>query len=584
MVAAGGSSLVLGLSRLVPLSIIVAVLLTIVVLSYRQTIYAYPHGGSSYVVSRENLGSRASLVAGASILVDYVLTVAVSISAGVAAIVSLPAFRGLADRRVLLGLGLILLITVANLRGMKESGTIFAFPTYLYVVTVGAMVLYGLYKVYFGNIGVIEFDPAKAEIKAQAGGQLGLFLLLRGFSSGAVALTGVEAIADGVPAFRKPESRNASTTMMIMAGILGSLFFGISILAHHIQPYPSHDETVISQIGRTVFGDGPIYVILQLATVAILTLAANTAYADFPRLSSIIARDGFLPRYLGNRGDRLVFSNGIIILAVTASALIIAFGGITNALIPLYAVGVFTSFTLSQTGMVVHHRRLRAPGWKLASVISGIGASATFVVLLIVAVSKFTSGAWVPIVVVPAIIALFSAIKRHYTRVEEALEITPEEVPVQPFNHTVVVLVGRIHRGVLQALAYARSLRPEHLVALYVSHDDDDREEIQRQWREFGINVDLEITHSKYRELVGPVIEYLDEIDERWNNNTVTVVVPEFVVGRWYEQLLHNQSALLLKGRLLFREGVVVTSVPYHVDGYGVAPGAGPPQGTAGAP
>ena len=571
VVAAGSSGLLLGLSRLVPISIVVAILLTIVVLSYRQTIYAYPHGGSSYVVSRENLGRYPSLVAGASILVDYVLTVAVSISAGVAAIVSLPAFRGLANNRVILGLGLILLITLANLRGIKESGTLFAFPTYLYIFTVGSMVLYGLYRIYFGNIGVIEFDPAEAEIQRQAGGTLGLFLILRGFSSGAVALTGVEAIADGVPAFRKPVSRNAATTLMIMAVILGSLFFGISVLAHHIQPYPSHDETVISQIGRTVFGGGPIYVILQLATVAILTLAANTAYADFPRLSSIIARDGYLPRYLGNRGDRLVYSNGIIILAITASALIIAFGGITNALIPLYAVGVFTSFTLSQTGMVVHHRRTRHPGWKLGAVISGVGATSTFIVLLIVAITKFTSGAWVPIVVVPSIIALFLGIKRHYSRVSEALEISPAEVRPQPFNHTVVVLVGRVHRGVIQALSYARSLRPQHLVALYISHEDEDRTEIERQWREFGLNVDLEIQHSPYRELTTPVMEYLNELDERWHNDTITVVVPEFVVGKWYEHLLHNQSALLLKGRLLFREGTVVTSVPYHVEGFGMA-------------
>ncbi len=582
VVAAGTSSLALGLSRLVPISIVVAILLTIVVLSYRQTIYAYPHGGSSYVVSRENLGSRASLVAGASILVDYVLTVAVSISAGVAAIVSLPAFRGWADQRVTIGLCLIGLITLANLRGMKESGTLFAFPTYLYIVTVAGMVLYGLYQIYFGDdVGRIPFDAEQAEIQREAGGSLGLFLLLRGFSSGAVALTGVEAIADGVPAFRKPQSRNAAITMMAMAGILGSLFFGVSVLAHHIHPVPSHDETVISQIGRTVFGEGPIYVILQLATVAILTLAANTAYADFPRLSSIIARDGFLPRYLGNRGDRLVFSNGIIILAVAASLLIIAFGGITTALIPLYAVGVFTSFTLSQTGMVVHHRRVREPGWKLGLAISALGATATFIVLLIVAITKFTVGAWVPLVVVPTIIALFSAIKRHYTRVAQALEIKPEEVRPQPFNHTVVVLVGRIHRGVIQALGYARSLRPQHLVALYISHEDDDREEIQRQWREFGINVDLEIVHSKYRELTTPVIEYLEELDQRWNNDTITVVVPEFVVGKWYEQLLHNQSALLLKGRLLFRAGTVVTSVPYHVEGYGIVPGSPTPKASA---
>jgi len=573
VVAAGSSSLALGLAKLVPLGVVVACLLFVVVLSYRQTIYAYPHGGSSYVVSRENLGSRPSLVAAASILVDYVLTVAVSISAGVAAIVSLPAFRGLTDQRVILGLGLILLITVANLRGMKESGTLFAFPVYVYIVAVSGLVVYGLYRTYFGDIDVIPFDPGKAEIRREAGGSLGLFLLLRGFSSGAVALTGVEAIADGVPAFRKPAPRNAATTMMTMAVILGSLFFGVSVLAHHLHPYPSQEETVISQLGRAVYGEGPLYVILQLSTVAILTLAANTAYADFPRLSSIIARDGYLPRYLGNRGDRLVFSNGIVVLAVAASVLIIAFGGITNALIPLYAVGVFTSFTLSQAGMVVHHRRARQPGWKRGVAVSALGALSTFAVLLIVAITKFASGAWVPIVVVPLIIALFSGIKRHYTRVSVALEITPGEVRPLPFNHTVVVLVGRVHRGVIQALAYARSLRPEHLIALYVSSEEDDQAEIERQWREFNMNVDLEIMHSRYRDLVGPVMEYLDELDQRWHNDTITVVVPEFVVGRWYENLLHNQSALLLKGRLLYREGTVVTSVPYHVDtGDGVAP------------
>ena len=565
VVAAGTSSVALGLAKLVPISIVVAVLLAIVVASYRQTLFAYPSGGGSYIVSRENLGEYPSLVAGASLLVDYVLTVAVSISAGVAAIVSLPAFRSLENKRVLLGLGLIVLITVLNLRGIKESGTVFAFPTYIYIVSLTLLVGYGLARVAFGHVPPIAYNQGASEARRQAGGSLGLFLLLRGFSSGAVALTGVEAISNGVPAFKKPKSQNAATTMVWMGLILGVLFFGVSVLAHHLKPYPSQSETVLSQLGRAVYGGGPLYVILQFSTAAILTLAANTAYADFPRLSSIIARDGYLPRYLGNRGDRLVFSNGIIILAVTASLLIVAFGGITNALIPLYAVGVFTSFTLSQMGMVVHHRKERQAGWQRGVAINGVGSFATFVVLLIVAVTKFRSGAWVPIVVVPLIIALFSGIHRHYKRVSESLEISPQEVRPRPFNHTVVVLVGRVHKGVIQALAYARSLRPEHLIALYISHEDDDAEAIERQWHDFGINVQLEIKHSRYRELTAPIIEYLDELDERWHNDTITVVVPEFVVGKWYEHLLHNQSALFLKGRLLFREGTVVTSVPYHV-------------------
>jgi amino acid transporter len=566
VLAAGSSGLALALSKLVPISIVVAILLTIVVTSYRQTIFAYPSGGGSYIVSRENLGEYPALVAGASLLVDYILTVAVSISAGVAAIISIPAFQGAADQRVLLCLALIAFITLANLRGIKESGRLFALPTYIYIVTLAILVGYGLLRTYFGHVDPVPFDPEKAEFSRRVGGSLGLFLILKGFSSGAVALSGVEAISNGVPAFRRPESKNAATTMVYMGAILGSLFFGISVLAHHLAPYPSHDETVLSQLGRAVLGEGPIYVVLQFATAAILTLAANTAYADFPRLSSIIAADGYLPRQFANRGDRLVFSNGIVFLAAAASALIIAFGGLTNALIPLYAIGVFTSFTLSQTGMVRHHQRIQEPGWRRNAAINGVGAAATAVVTAIVASTKFTSGAWVPIVVVPLIILLFVAIKRHYTRVGGILAITPAQVRPVAINHTVVVLVGRIHKGVLKALEYARSLRPQHLVAVYVCFDDQDREAIEAQWQQFGISVPLEIVNSPYRELVEPVERYIDELDERWENDTVTVVIPEFVVRRWYEHLLHNQSALLLKGKLLFREGIVVTSVPYHVD------------------
>lgn len=566
VVAAGTSSLALGLSKLVPISIVVAILLSIVVSSYRQTIFAYPSGGGSYIVSRENLGTYPSLIAGASLLIDYVLTVAVSISAGVAAIISLPAFRGLEHQRVLLGLAIILIITVANLRGLKESGTIFAVPTYLYIFSISALVVYGLARTYFGHIKPVTFDPRRAEVARATGGALTLFILARGFSSGAVALTGVEAISNGVPAFRRDKSKNAATTLTWMGVILGTLFMGVSILAHHLHPFPSRDETVISQMGRAVWGGGPIYVVLQFSTAAILTLAANTAYADFPRLSSIIARDGFLPRQLATRGDRLVFSNGIIILAVLASVLLVAFGGLTNALIPLYAVGVFTAFTLSQAGMVRHHQREHEANWKRGVVINAVGSCATAIVLVIVAATKFTKGAWVPIVVVPLIIALFSAIKRHYDRVSKVLAVTPDDVRPVPINHTVVVLVGRIHKGVLKAIAYAKSLNPQHLLAVYVSYEDEDREDFEKQWEKFHIDIPLEIVHSPYRELVSSVENFIAELDARWDNDTVTVVIPEFVVGKWYEQILHNQSALLLKGKLLFREGIVVTSVPYHVD------------------
>jgi amino acid transporter len=577
--AVGASSLALGLNVLTPIAVAVAILLAIVVFSYRQTIYAYPTGGGSYVVSRENLGRKVSMVAGASLLVDYVLTVAVSVSAGVSALVSIPRFRDLADHRVGIGLTLIVLITLANLRGVKESGAVFAAPTYTYMVLLAGLIVYGLSREFFFDpLPHVPFDREHFDGARAIGGDLSLFLILKGFSSGAVALTGIEAMADGVPVFRKPESKNAAITLSALAVILGSLFLGTAVLANHLEPYPSHEETVLSQMAGVVFGDGALYFVFQLATAGILVLAANTAYADFPRVASIIARDGMLPRQLANRGDRLVFSNGIVLLAVAAGGLLAAFGGITTALIPLYAVGVFTSFTLSQVGMVRYQKTQARPGWQRRAVISAIGAMATGVVLIVVAVTKFTSGAWVPMVVVPAFMFVFSGIHRHYDRVNRALAITPDQVRPEPLVHTVVVLVGRIDRRVLKALSYAESLRPDHLMALYISQEEEDREAIQAQWEAFGIRTDLEIHGSKYRELVEPVQEFLDELEERWANDTVTVVIPEFVLGKgvagkWlFENVLHNQSALALKLALLYRRNTVVTSVPFHVD-Y-AAPGA----------
>ena len=381
MTAVGaGTSLALGLDQLVPIAIGVAILIAIVVTSYRQTIYAYPKGGAAYVVSRENHGELPSLVAAASILVDYILTVAVSVSAGTAALISIPTFHDtLIDHRVAICLTLIALISLANLRGIKESGRLFAFPTYGYIVMVVALIFFGLTKWFFGWFGGISaIDPSTIqglEVEEISGGTISLFLILKGFSSGAVALTGIEAISDGVPAFRRPEPKNAAMTLVAMGTILATLFLGVSVLASHLEPGPSHDITVFAQMGTAVFGDGATLFILQILTAGILVLAANTAYADFPRLSSIVARDGYLPRQLASRGDRLVFSNGIVVLGLMASALIVAFGGVTNALIPLYAVGVFTSFTLSQSGMVRYHLRERHQRWQQHAVISGIGAT-----------------------------------------------------------------------------------------------------------------------------------------------------------------------------------------------------------------
>jgi amino acid transporter len=556
------------LDYLVPIAFIVVVLLAIVAFSYRQTIFAYPSGGGSYVVSRENLGVNPSLVAGASLLTDYILTVSVSVAAGVAAITS--AFPELRDRTVPICLLLILLITLANLRGVKESGRTFAVPTYVYILSLGLLVGIGLVRSFTGNLGKLPPDPqALAEVThgntVFAG--VTLFALMRAFSSGAVALTGVEAISNGVPAFRRPESKNAAATLMWMAAILGTFFFGISVLAHRLAPTVQHEggETILSLLGRAVFGhNSPMYFVLQVATAAILTLAANTAFADFPRLSSIIARDGFLPRQLFNRGDRLVFSNGVIVLAVLAGTLLVVVKGEVTHLIPLYAVGVFTSFTLSQVGMVKHHLKEREPGWRGSMVVNGIGAVATGIVLLVVAISKFTKGAWLPIVVIPLVVMLLKGVKRHYNTVRASLAV-PDDWRPPRLNHTVVVLVGGVHRGVLEAMAYARSLAPNHLVAVTVVSDEEEQERIHQAWEAHGLDTPLDIVYSPYRELSRPILKFIDEIDARWDNDIVTVLIPEFVVKKWWEHLLHNQTALLLKGRLLFREGVVVTSVPYHL-------------------
>jgi len=566
------TSLAAGLDTLVPIAFMVAILLVIVVSSYRKTIYAYPQGGGSYVVSKENLGENFSLVAAAAILVDYVLTVAVSTSAGVRAVTSIPAFQTWGDHRVIMCVVAITTITLLNLRGVKESGKLFAIPTYSYIVVVVSLIAFGLTKSYlgwFGGIDPIEFskyaEEANAEGLMETGGAITLFVLLKGFSSGAVALTGIEAICDGVPAFRKPSSKNASRTLIMMAAILGSIFLGISILATRLRPLPLEEgETVFSQLGRSVFGEGPIYLVLQIATALILLVAANTAYADFPRLTSIVAKDGFLPRQFMNRGDRLVFSNGVIFLGAAAIFLVWIFGGTETRLIPLYAVGVFTSFTLSQAGMVRYQMNPNTRN-RIGALISSIGALTTFVVLLVIAYTKFSDGAWVSIFVVLAAVMLFKSVHRHYKRVQKAISV-PVDYKPQRMNHTVMVLVGRMHRGTLQALEYARSLAPNYLVAITVVSDEEEKDRMLEQWESFNLGIPLEIVYSPYRELMGPILQAVEDLDARWDNDIVTVVIPEFVVHRWWEHLLHNQSALLLKGRLLFRKNTVVTSIPYQIE------------------
>ena len=549
--------------NLVPIAIMVVILLAIVVNSYRQTIYAYPHGGGSYIVAKDNLGKYPSLVSGASMLVDYILTVSVSVAGGVAAIVS--AFNGLAPYRVWLCVLFIALITYANLRGVRESKFLNTPVTVSVIVSLAALILVGLYRVYFQDLGPIAHTGPVEQELLEGQKALTLFYFLKAFSSGAVALTGIEAVADGVPAFEKPEPRNAARTLIMMAVILGTSFFGLSVLAQHLEPLKDHEgkikDTVLAQMAEQVYGGRNIFFfITQFATFGILILAANTAYADFPRLSSVIAKDSFLPRQFANRGDRLVFSNGIIFLGVAASGLVVAFGGIVNALIPLYAVGVFTGFTLSQTGMLVRLLRLKEEKWPLKAFFTGVGALTTLAVALAVVIVKFTDGAWIPAVVIPSMIFIFTGINRHYVRVKRFLSVAEKEVP--PFRtHFVVVLVGSVNAGVVQAMKYAQSLNPDRLLGLSIVGSDAEGQALDKIWRENFPNVELQAPVDDFRNLTDKVLEEIDRLDGLQPDDLITVVIPEFVTSI-RSQWLHNQSALAIKARLLFRPNTVVTSVP----------------------
>ena len=550
---------------LVPLSLVVFSLMVIVVLSYRQTILAYPSGGGAYIVSRENLGVTPSLVAGASLLVDYILTVAVSVAGGVLAIRTATGF----DHKwtVPVCLLCILLMTLMNLRGVKESGAAFAGPTYFYILMLVEVIVVGLYRIFVQHVGPIPPEMLSDEARelSQQTGTLGLFMLLRAFSSGAVALSGVEAVSNGVPAFQKPESKNAATTLMWMGGILGVTFVGVSVLASHLRPYRGeNDGNGLGLMAEYLYhGKGLMFWLTMIATFMILILAANTAYADFPRLASIIARDGFLPRQFFNRGTRLVFSNGVLFLAIIASGLIIAFQGEISKLIPLYAFGVFTGFTLSQSGMVRHHLKLKEGNWRVGMAINAIGAVTTGMIAAIVVISKFTEGAWIPAVLVPFTVMGFRAIGRHYTRTRAAVAVEPGYWPRRE-THTMVVLVGGINKGVLHGLQYAKSLNPERLMAVTVASDEDDRRRLEQQWFDHGVPMDLHVLYSPYRELTRPVMRFLDELDERHPDGITTVVIPEFVTS-WQQQWLHNGSAFALKAKLLYRPHTAVVSVPVHM-------------------
>jgi amino acid transporter len=562
-----------------PISLAIVGLLIIVTISYEQTIHAYPGGGGAYIVARDNLGELPAQTAGAALLTDYILTVSVSVSSGVAQLTS--AFPALFNHRVAISVLLVLAVMLVNLRGVKESGTIFAVPTYFFVVMMFLTVGVAFFRYLMGSLGTVT-DPPPMPVFAQLK-PVTLFLLLHAFSSGTTALTGVEAVSNGITAFKEPRSRNAGITLIWMSIILGTLFLGITYLSGHIGAVPSEEETVISQLARTAFeGRGLLYLGTIAATTLILIMAANTAYADFPRLSALHAADGFLPRQLTYRGSRLVLSRGIVALAVIACLLIIVFQASVTALIPLYAIGVFLSFTLSQLGMtrrwwkaghLVPGQEVKErgsvlryeKGWALKMVINGLGAVSSAVVTLVFAVTKFRDGAWFVILLIPTLVTFFFAIHRHYCDMALRLSLEHYGNPPRVSRHRVILPISGVHRGTVAALRYARSLSDD-VTAVHVSMSAEEAEVVRHKWGLWGSGVRLVILQSPYRQLLEPVLEYIRRIaDHRQPNEIITIVVPQFVPQRSWHNLLHAQTAVLLRLALLFRPGIVITNVPYQM-------------------
>jgi amino acid transporter len=571
LVLAAGGAAYLAYSKWV--ATVIAVLLVIVIASYRQTCYAYPNGGGAFAVSLENFGENAALTAASALLVDYVMTVAVSVVAGVVAITS--SAPSLASHAVLLAAAAVVLLMVANLRGVKESGRAFAVPTYSFVTLTYLMLAVGTVKWATGDLGFAATSGQLLHRTEHVGGIFTLLLAMKAFASGCTALTGVEAISNGVPAFRKPKPRNAANTLAIMGLLSVSMFVGITVFALHLKAraQPDGNPSVISQIAATVFGPHAIlFYLYQAATAGILILAANTAFNGFPVLSSILAQARYLPRQLHHRGDKLVFSNGIILLGGFAIALIVGFDANIDKLIQLYIIGVFTSFTLSQAGMVRHWNRLLRAATAaqrrrmlFSRVLNATGAVATAVVLVVVLYTKVHHGAWIALLAMVVLFAIMKGIRRHYTAIARELDVADAERPLLPSRNHAVVLVSRLHLPTMRAIAYAKGTRPSTLEALTVHIDDDDVRRLQAEWDQHDIDIPLVILDSPYREMTRPVLDYIRGIRRDSPRDVVTVFIPEYVVGHWWEQLLHNQSALRLKARLLFEPGVMVTSVPWQL-------------------
>jgi amino acid transporter len=564
----GGAIGLAAVNYVLPISAVIVGLLVLVGLSYRQTVFAYPNGGGSYTVARENLGVMPGLIAAAALLTDYILTVAVSISGGVAAMTS--AYPALVPHTVLICSLSILLLATVNMRGVRESGAAFSLPTYAFIVMMLALLGVGGYRFFTGHelaplAAALKVDPSTARhggVSPITGFAL-VYLLMRGFAEGCAAMTGTEAISNGVMAFKAPAQRNAAVTLGWMVAILALFFLGVSFLAQHYHVMPTTSETVLSILGHHIFGGGPLYYALQYTTFAVLVLAANTAFADFPRLAGILANDRYMPRQLAARGDRLAFSNGIVTLAIVAWVLVWLFHGDTNALVPLYAIGVFVCFTLSQAGMVVHWRATREAGWRWKATLNGIGAAATGLVAVIQIVTKFASGGWIIAVIIPLIIIILQKIHRHYTEFAEEIRFLGQS-PITPLHHTVIVPVNGITKATSGALVYATTISDE-VVAVYIEVDPRDTARIEQEWDAWDIGVPLVVVPSPYRSILKPLVEYVESLRMITAGELVTIVVPEVVPRRWWEHLLHNKTALYIRTAFLFKPNVVVTAIPYLV-------------------
>ncbi len=552
-----------GLALTLPIGVAITLLLVLVAFSYFQTIHAYPSGGGSYIVALENLGTLPGLVAGTALMIGYLLTAAVSLTAAVAAVAS--AFPALWPYRVPLALVFLALITLANLRGIQESGTLMAVPVYIFVVTYLGMLVYGALRLLIEGPGapVIAAPPPIAP--------LSLALILNAFASGCTALTGIEAISNGVPVFRPPESKNAGRTLLIMALLMGLLFVGSVGLTQGLSIVAGPEETILSALARRILGNNAAYYVIQITTMLILTVAANTSFAGFPRLTAILAAAGFLPRQLSNLGERLVYTNGIMLLALATAALIVLFGGDTHALVPLFAVGVFMAFTLSQAGMVVHWWRERGAGWRGKLVLNGIGALATGVTTLIVGISKFAAGAWITIILIPLLVVMFLSVRRYYAEIRKQLSLHNQPPVVRPCpTPRVVIPISGVHRGIFDAVAYACSISRD-VTAVYIAVNPDEVEHIHEAWTHWWPDVPLAIVPSPYRTILKPLLDYLDQTDQEHDDGQLaTVVLPEFVPPRWWESIFHNQTAWAIKAALLYRrrqQGYqrAIIDVPYHL-------------------